>query len=91
MNTKKKKIEAELIAMYRASAARRREQRNLEKVITATSQGPAADINYAAGIVTIKRPANARSVSSLGGATKVFGRSSFAIPELRLYAKRATR
>lgn len=90
MNTKKK-VEAELIAMYRAGAARRREQRNLEKVITATSQGAAVDINYAAGIVTIKRPANARPISSLGGATKVFGRSSFAIPELRLYAKRSTR
>jgi len=91
MNTKKQKIEAELIAMYRAGAARRREQRNLEKVITATSRDASVGIDYTAGIVTIKRPANAKPIASLGGATKVFGRSSFAIPELRLYAKRSPR
>lgn len=90
MNTKKK-LEADAIATYRAGAARRRGKRNLEKVISASTQGAVPGINYTAGVVTIKKPANARPVSSLGGATKVFGRSSFAVPELSHYAKRSTR
>lgn len=90
MNTKKK-LEAEAVANYRAGAERRRGQRNLEKVISATSQNALVGINYEGGVVTIKKPANAKPVSSLGGATKVFGRSSFAIPELGHYAKRSTR
>jgi hypothetical protein len=87
----KKKLEADAIATYRAGAARRRGKRNLEKVISASAQGDVPGINYTAGVVTIKKPANARPVSSLGGATKVFGRSSFAIPELGRYAKRSAR
>lgn len=90
MNTKKK-LETEAVATYRAGAARRRGQRNLEKVISAAAPSALTGINSQAGVVTVKKPANARPVSSLGGATKVFGRSSFAIPELGHYAKRSTR
>lgn len=90
MNTKKM-LEADAIAAYRAGAARRRGQRNLEKVISATAPTTQAGINYKGGAVTVKKPANARPVSSLGGPTKVFGRSSFAIPELGHYVKRLTR
>lgn len=90
MNTKKK-LEAEAIAKYRAGAARRRAQKNLEKALSATAASALVGINYAAGIVTIKKPANAKPVSNMGGATKVFGRSSFAIPEIGHYAKRWTR
>lgn len=90
MNTKKK-LEVEAVAAYRAGAARRRGQKNLEKVLSATVPNAAVGINYTAGVVTIKKPANAKPVSSLGGATKVFGRSSFYIPELVHFAKRSTR
>ena len=90
MNTKKK-LEAEAVAIFRATAERRRAQKNLEKVLSATAQRAMLGVNYKAGVVTIKKPTNAKPVSSLGGATKVFGRSSFAIPELGRYAKRLTR
>jgi hypothetical protein len=90
MNTKKT-LEADAIAAYRAGAARRRGQRNLEKVISATAPTAQAGINYKAGVVTVKKPVNARPVSSLGGPTKVFGQSSFVIPELGHYAKRPAR
>jgi hypothetical protein len=90
MNTKKK-LEADAIATYRAGAARRRENRNLDKVVSAAALGAVTAIKYTASVVTVRKPANARSVSSLGGATKVFGRSSFAIPELGRYAKRSPR
>jgi hypothetical protein len=89
--TTKKKLEADAVAAYRAGAERRRAQRNLEKVIGVTAQSAVVGANYKVGVVTIKKPANAKPVSSLGGATKVFGRSSFAIPELGHYAKRSTR
>jgi hypothetical protein len=38
MNTKKK-LEADAIATYRAGAARRRENRNLDKVVSAAALG----------------------------------------------------
>lgn len=87
----KKKLEADAVAIFRATAEHRRGQRNLEKVINATASSTLVGVNYKAGVVAIKKPASAEPVSSLGGATKVFGRSSFAIPELNHYAKRSRR
>ena len=87
----KKKLETDAVAIFRAAAERRRGQRNLQKVISATAQSAVVGVSYKPHVVTIKKPANAKPVSSLGGATKVFGRSSFAIPELGHYAKRSTR
>jgi len=87
----KKKLEADAVVIFRAAAERRRGQRNLEKVINATAPSTVVGVNYKAGVAAIKKPAGAEPVSSLGGATKVFGRSSFAIPELSHYAKRSRR
>lgn len=77
--TRKPITDAELIAAYRSGAAARRASSILHK-----DRAPDADgITQRGGVVTVKLSANAQSVSTLGGQTKVLGGSRISIPEFR--------
>ena len=89
--TTKKSLEADAVAAFRAGAERRRAQKNLQRVLAQSLSESDVRVNYEAGPLTIRKPVNAKPVSSLGGATKVFGRSSISIPEMTRFVKRSTR
>ena len=88
----KKSNEAAAVAAYRVRTERRRLAKiNARSTLAVPPTGVNADSNKETGVVTVQKPADAKPVATLGGATKVFGKSSFAIPEFRIYAKRSVR
>ncbi|WP_136223475.1 hypothetical protein [Massilia sp. Mn16-1_5] len=87
----KKSLEAAAIEAYRANSKRRRAQRKAENELGVTAAYPGSSAAEKGGVLALQKPNNAKSVSSLGGATKVFGASRFSIPEFGRYAKRSTR
>lgn len=88
--TTKKMLDEAAIAKYRTASARRRARRNLETVLSAARSIGALGTTQSDGVVTVRKPVNAKPVSSLGGPTKVFGPSRISVPELRRFTKRST-
>lgn len=90
MNTKKS-LEAAAVAAYRAGTEQRRARTNAKNNLALTQAYAEQNFTGNGGVATVQKPTNAKSVSSLGGPTKVFGTSRFSIPEFRRYAKRSMR
>lgn len=87
MNTKKS-LEEAAVEAYRAGTQQRRARQHVKnELVKKTAASVRPNVTDNDGVVTVQKPADAKSVSSLGGATKVFGTSRFSIPESRHYAK----
>ena len=69
--------ERELIAAYREGASQRRARSLLSKPDGASREG----VTVQNGTVTVRIAPKSQSISKLGGATKVLGKSKFSIPK----------
>lgn len=69
--------DAELIANYRAGAAKRRAESKLLHIAEPLPTG----VQIKDGVVTVTLAPDAKPVSELGGETRVFGRSQLSNPE----------
>jgi hypothetical protein len=87
--TTKKSNDAQMIAAYRANASARRARSILNSA--QSNKGAHVEQGQDSGILTIRKPAKTKPVSSLGGPTKAFGRSSISIPEFGRSLKRSVR
>ncbi|MGG7607791.1 hypothetical protein [Massilia sp. BKSP1R2A-1] len=88
MNTKKL-LEEAAVEAYRAGTQQRRARQHVKNELDKISASVRPNVTDNGGVVTVQKPADAKPVSSLGGATKVFGTSRISIPESRHYAKRS--
>ena len=77
--TSKPITDAELIAAYRSGAAARRRS----SIVHKDRQSVTVGVTQHGGVVTVELPANAQSISALGGRAAVLGESSISIPEFQ--------
>jgi hypothetical protein len=71
--------EIEQISAYLSRAAERRAKSKLHTSMHESAPGVVA----VGGTVSVTLAPNAKSISLMGGATKVFGQSKFSIPEYK--------
>lgn len=86
MNTKKSSDTA-AVAAYRAGAEQRRARTRARGMLVVASEDLESSVTNGEEIVTLRLPADAKPVRSLGGPTKAFGTSRFSIPEFKRYKK----
>ena len=87
----KKPFDAAAAVAYRASTEQRRARRHKNNDLAKMSAHVEPSHPESNGVLTVRKLPNTKSVSSLGGPTKAFGVSKFAIPEFRRIAKRSPR
>lgn len=86
-----KSLEKAAVEAYRAGAKSRRANTQVNNKLSKMPGPVDPNITRDGGVITVRKPANAKSASSLGGATKALGTSAFSIPEFKRYAKRSPR
>lgn len=83
-----KSLEKAAVEAYRAGAKSLRARSQVNNKLPETTASVDPNVTTGGGVITVRKPADAKSVSSLGGATKALGTSAFSIPEFKRYAKR---